>query len=56
MSHIDFKIAVLKSGLKQSDIAKEYGCSRQWVNQLLNGKVQCIKFNEWFINRFGLSI
>lgn len=27
-------------GIKQSDIAKAYGCSREFINRVLNGKVQ----------------
>ena len=55
MHHIEYKKALLDLELKQSDLAIEYGCSREWINRILNGKVKCNKTENWLKDRLGLS-
>jgi len=47
MNQVEYKIKLLKLGKNQTEIAQEYGVTRQWVNEIVNGKVKCDKFDNW---------
>lgn len=43
---IEIKIARIKKGLTQIELAKELGCTRGTIHNLENGKTKKFKYNE----------
>jgi transcriptional regulator with XRE-family HTH domain len=47
MNQVEYKIKLLLLGKTQKEIAEQYGCTRQWINEIVNQKVKCDKFDRW---------
>lgn len=55
-SKIEARIALLKNGIKQTDIAKSIGVSDAFITQFLNGDRKSEKVSSWFYKNLGVKI
>lgn len=56
MSPIEIKIALIRAGLKQSDLAYEFGCSPAHVSQVIGGKEQSRPLRRFLARKLKLPV
>lgn len=44
---INYKIALIKFGITQRELANTLGYSEQYISMILSGKRECKQFDEW---------
>lgn len=54
MSPIEIKVALMRAGHKQSDIARQYGCSPVMVHLVITGKGTSRKLQKFIAKKMGL--
>jgi len=56
MIEIEIKKRLLDKQLKQVDIAKDMGCTRSFITQLIKGNVSNKRFNKWLIENLDIEL
>lgn len=56
MTPTDIKIALLRAGLRQTDLAEEFGCSAAHVHQVLMGKGRSQPLKRFLARKLKLPV
>jgi len=56
MSPIEIKILLLRRGLTISGLAAEFGCFRQELSMMINGKRVYARLREKFAQKLGYTV
>ena len=51
----ELKVALAINCLIQNDLAKEYGCSKQFVSKVLSGKKKSKRLEKFIAERLGIN-
>ena len=56
MNPIERRVLMLRKGIKQADIAREYGCSKVSVHEVIEGKQVSRGIRELLARRLDVSV
>lgn len=56
MTPTEIKVSLLRAGLSQSELAREYGCSPVVVHQVIMGKGQSRPLKRFLAQRLGVPL
>lgn len=56
MTPTEIKISLLRAGLRQSDLAREYGCTPVTVHQVITGKGQSRPLKRFLARKLKLPV
>lgn len=56
MTPTEIKISLLRAGLRQSDLAREYGCTPVTVHQVITGKGTSRPFQVFLARKLKLPV